>query len=408
MQKLAIITTHPIQYYAPVFQLLAKKINIKVFYTAGHISLEKYDIGFKQKVEWDIDLLSEYEYEFLENVAKDKGSHHFQGIVNPDVIKKINNYHPDAILIYGWAYISHLKIIRHFKGKTPIYFRGDSTLLDQKASFKNVIRSIFLRWVYKHVDIAFYVGTANKAYFKKYGLKENQLIFAPHAIDNNRFTANRGIESDLIRKKFSIKKDDILILFAGKLEPKKNPKLLIEAFIDIERSSSLFNHSASNEEIPTIKDQLQTSNKPQIHLLFVGNGILEETLKVTVENLKLKCVHFLGFQNQTQMPVIYQACDLFCLPSQGPGETWGLAVNEAMAAGKAILVSDKVGCAKDLVNFNNGAVFQSGNLIDLSQKLIALTNDKAKLKIMGENSLKFIQKWNFEQQVNAIVSHANR
>lgn len=438
MKKLAIITTHPIQYYAPLFQLLTKKINIKIFYTAGNDSLEKYDIGFKQKVKWDIDLLSEYEYEFLENTAKSKGSHHFFGIKNPDAIAKINAYQPDAILVYGWSYWSHLTIMYHFKGKIPVYFRGDSTLLDQQLGFKNILKSIFLKWVYHHVDAAFYVGQANKSYFKKYGLKTNQLVFAPHAIDNDRFAKHRNIEAKNLREKLAIESDHILILFAGKLEPKKNPMLLLNAFLQL-------------------KDE-------KAHLLFVGNGVLEESLKLKVKSLKsgvngpelgvhsleieggvpkfqvessrLKVksleedksllrqtqddnlsvknekqktnIHFMDFQNQTQMPAIYQACDLFCLPSKGPGETWGLAVNEAMACGKAILVSDKVGCAEDLVNEQNGCVFESENLIDLTQKLIALTNDQYILKKMGENSVKNIQNWSFERQVNAISTYVNR
>jgi glycosyltransferase involved in cell wall biosynthesis len=379
-KKLAIITTHPIQYYAPVFQLLAKKMNIKVFYTGGNSALEKYDIGFKQKIVWDIDLLSGYEYEFLENTAKDKGSHHFFGIKNPDAIAKINAYHPDAILVYGWSYWSHLRIIYHFKGKIPVYFRGDSTLLNEKSKIKEFFKSIFLKWVYHHIDVAFYVGLENKKYFKKYGLKEEQLIFAPHAIDNDRYGVNRVNEALKIRTQLLIKDEDILVLFAGKFDAIKNPILLLTAFANL--------------------------SKNDVHLVFVGNGMLENNIKATIEQLKVKNVHFIDFQNQTQMPVIYQACDLFCLPSTS--ETWGLAINEAMACGKAILVSDKVGCAIDLVNDQNGRVFESENLVDLSQKLIALTNDQSTLKKMGENSLELIQNWSFEQQVNAIVSYVNR
>ncbi|MNT42804.1 UDP-D-galactose:(glucosyl)lipopolysaccharide-1,6-D-galactosyltransferase [compost metagenome] len=105
------------------------------------------------------------------------------------------------------------------------------------------------------------------------------------------------------------------------------------------------------------------------------------------------------------MPVVYQACDLFCLPSQGPGETWGLAVNEAMAAGKAVLVSDKVGCAADLVKpMINGAIFKSGDLADLKQKLKTLTENKTKLAQMGLASHQIIQDWSFEKQVKAIVN----
>ena len=93
----------------------------------------------------------------------------------------------------------------------------------------------------------------------------------------------------------------------------------------------------------------------------------------------------MDFQSQQKHPAVYQACDLFCLPSRGPGETWGLAVNEAMASGKAVLVSDKVGCATDLVKEGvNGYVFESGNEGDLFEKLEVLVADKERLSTMGQ------------------------
>lgn len=389
MKKLAIIVTHPIQYYVPIFQLLAKRCDLKVFYTWGEKGNEaKYDPNFKQIISWDLPMLTGYEHEFLENKAKNPGSHHFSGIVNLTLVNKIKDFKPNAILVYGWSYQSHLLALRKFKGKIPIWFRGDSNLIDQKIGIKSVLRSLLLKWVYQHVDKAFYVGSANKAYFLNFGIKEEQLIFAPHAVDNTRFSEDRGVQAAELRNKLNIGSEEILILFAGKLEAKKNPMLLLQAFLHLKNQN--------------------------VHLLFVGNGVLEGSLKEMVQNRFLtslvmtKSVHFIDFQNQTQMPVIYQACDLFCLPSQGPGETWGLAVNEAMACGKAILVSDKVGCAQDLVNNRNGLVFESENLIDLTQKLIALTNDQSILKKMGKESLKDIQNWSFEHQVNAIAAYVNR
>ncbi len=379
IKKLAIITTHPIQYYAPVFQLLAKQIDIKVFYTAGDQSLKKYDVGFGKHIEWDIPLLDGYSFEFLENIAKDKGSHHFNGVINPSAIERIKIYNPDSLLIYGWSYHSHLKIMRYFNNKIPIYFRGDSTLLNAKRNWKYFLKKIFLKWVYTHIDTAFYVGTANKAYFKAYGLTEKQLVFAPHAIDNNRFAKPHRTEADRIRAELALSENDILVLFAGKLEPVKNPELLLKAFGEL--------------------------GQQKIHLLFVGNGILEEKLKIKVESQKIERIHFMDFQNQSQMPILYQACNLLCLPSKS--ETWGLAINEAMAAGKPVLVSNKVGCALDLVTNQTGAIFKSEDFTDLKQKLIDLTLNKEKLKIMGYNAKQHIKNWSFEQQVNAIVSYVS-
>src|ERR1022692_4201496 len=128
MRRLAVITTHPVQYNAPLFELLHKhgKVAVKVFYTWGEEVLEKkFDPGFGKIVQWDIPLLNGYDYEFLENTAKEKGSHHFNGIVNPTIIRDIQLWKPDAVLVYGWKFRSHLKVMRYFKNKVPVWFRGD-------------------------------------------------------------------------------------------------------------------------------------------------------------------------------------------------------------------------------------------------------------------------------------------
>jgi glycosyltransferase involved in cell wall biosynthesis len=375
--RLAIITTHPIQYYAPVFKLLADKIDVKVFYTWGNEAQEKFDPGFGKTISWDIPLLDGYSYEWVKNTSTQPGSHHFKGIVNPGLINQIKSWQADAVLVYGWAYDSHLKAMRHFKNKIPVYFRGDSTLLDVKPGAKQLLRTIFLRWVYGHVDHAFYVGSNNGAYFKKYGLKDKQLTFAPHAIDNDRFAAEKGEEASKIRSDLGIKPGDTLILFAGKFEEKKSPDLLLNAFL--------------------------TLDVPNTHLLFVGNGILEETLETNA--CKNSNVHFINFQNQSAMPAMYQACSLFCMPSQGPGETWGLAVNEAMAAGKPVLVSDKCGCAADLVNPGvTGEIFEAGNVSSLTKKLHLLIGDKNGLTILGSNAKAKIAGWTFSKQADAMLN----
>ena len=383
MKKLAIIITHPVQYYAPVFQLLHKRknIEIKVFYTWGKNAVEKYDPGFDKQIKWDIPLLTGYPFEWIENNAKDPGSHHFGGIRNSSLNELVSAWQPDAVLIYGWAYQSHLKAMRYFKNKIPVLFRGDSTLLDEGNKVKSLVKNLFLKWVYRSIDHAFYVGTNNRQYFKKHGLTDQQLSFAPHAIDNERFEKVQQTEIFSLREGIGISKSDILILFAGKFEEKKNPLLLLEAF--------------------------RRLNEKNLHLLFVGNGILEQELKHLSANLNN--VHFLDFQNQSAMPAVYHACDLFCLPSRGPGETWGLAINEAMACSKPILSSDKAGAAVDLVSEGqNGYIFSAGSLENLIENLQVLTNGSGTaLEIMGRCSRRLIDDWTFEKQVITIERIVN-
>jgi glycosyltransferase involved in cell wall biosynthesis len=378
-KRLAIVSSHPIQYNAPLFArlTLSEKVELKVFYTFSKGKDEIFDKDFGKHIKWDIPLFEGYNYEFVENLSPDPGLHHFRGVINPELVNRINLFKPDAILVYGWNYQSHLKVMRHFKGRVPVYFRGDSTIIDEKKGLKTLMRRILLRWVYSHADGAFYVGTNNKKYFLAHGIKEDKLFFAPHAIDITRFRTNdesmeRAAEW---RKGLGIHKHNILLLFAGKFEPKKDPVTLVKAFLQI--------------------------NNPALKIVLAGSGVLEDELRHLARHNNR--VIFLPFQNQTAMPALYAMADIFVLTSKGPGETWGLAVNEAMAAGKPILVSDKVGCAADLVrNGYNGLIFKAGNLQDLVDKIDRMTSSKENLVNMGNFSSEMIGSWSYDEVCRSI------
>ncbi len=387
MKRLAIITTHPIQYNAPLFKMLHERgcVAVKVFYTWGEqVLISKYDPGFGRVIEWDIPLLQGYEHTFVKNISADPGSHHHAGINNPTLIDEVKNWNADAVLVFGWHFKSHLKCLRYFKGRIPVFFRGDSTLLDETSGgFRKIIKTIILKWIYRHVDVAFYVGSANKAYFKRYGMRDHQLVFAPHAIDNNRFAA---AVDESVRSSLGLSDREVLFVFAGKFEPKKDPLLLLNAFVSI--------------------------NKENTHLLFVGNGQLENTLKSvwsTLDQPIRRRIHFMDFQNQRSMPEIYKSADVFVLPSLGPGETWGLALNESMATSKAVLASDKCGGSADLIrNGENGYIFKAGCLKALSEKMQLLSQDKKELQSMGEASFNIISACTLESISQAIENAMTR
>ena len=379
MKRLAIVITHPIQYYSPFFKLLHKrgKVEFKVFYTWSQALKKVEDPDFGKSIVWDIPLLEGYKWEVVINVSKNPSSKTYKGIINPDLIDRLKFFSPSAILFFGWNHQSHLRSMIYFKGEVPVWFMGDSTLLDYpvqniggitsigaiKSYLKFQIRTLFLKWIYQYVDKALYVGVENKKYFLHHSLREDQLIFSPHAVDNSRFQEKTSTS----REELGISDSDIVLLFAGKFEPKKCPDHLIEAFYQL--------------------------NKSNLHLLLVGDGYFERRLKKLAKDHPQ--IYFLPFQNQTLMPKIYQTCDIFCLPSQGPGETWGLAVNEAMACGKEILVSNKVGCANDLVRKGeNGYVFNSKEDLKFKLNLLTLQN----LKEMGNKSQEIIKDYSFKQK----------
>ena len=339
--------------------------------------------------------MSGYEHVFVRNVAKDPGSHHYSGIINPDLIQELASYNPDAIIIYGWKFESHWKLMRHFKGKIPIYFRGDSTLLDEPAVFslKKLIRKIVLKWVYRNVDYALSPGSASDAYFKWVGLKSEQIIRVPHAVDNQRFNGDMGEGNNELekkaaewKKKLGITEDKKVFLFAGKFESKKDPLLLINVFKKLLKKYT------------------------DIHLIMVGDGVLkpeiENALQVSFDQPTTnnpQPITILPFQNQSFMPIVYRLADVFVLPSRGPGETWGLAINEAMACGRAVLVSSKCGAAADLVEDGvNGLVFKAGDAQDLLKKMEIML--KSDLKKWGMASHEKISNFTYHSFLETLIN----
>jgi len=239
--------------------------------------------------------------------------------------------------------------------------------------------------MYSHVDLALYVGRNNRDYFKAHGLTDVDLAWVPHAIDVERFSdpdAEYKKQARIWRKDLGIPEDARAVVFAGKLSEKKAPDLLLEAFAQLDPSDA--------------------------HLVVAGSGPLEEALRSRFgEDPR---IHFLGFQNQSRMPVVYRLGQVFVLPSRGPGETWGLAINEAMACGRAVVASDKVGCAPDLIEARkNGFVFPADDRRALEEILSTLVRDTDLRNRMGRVSEERIQGWSIErsaeQHEKAVSAH---
>ena len=151
MKKLAINTSHPIQYNAPLFRLLheRRKIEIKVFYTWGQTeSGFVYDPDFKKEFKWDIPLLDGYEKEFVENISKEPGAGHYKGIKNSDLIQRIDAYGPDGLMVLGWSFQSHLQVLRHYKLHASIFLAMpiETWLSNLSNGSKTVTVSLYQYW----------------------------------------------------------------------------------------------------------------------------------------------------------------------------------------------------------------------------------------------------------------------
>jgi glycosyltransferase involved in cell wall biosynthesis len=377
--RLGIITSHPIQYYAPVFSALARSelVEPRVFYTWSQSrSGPVYDPEFRTSFGWDIPLLEGYTHEFVPNVARRPGTHSFFGLQTPSLNERLTMWGADALLVYGWNFHAHLSALVHFKGQKPIFFRGDSTLLGPIPRWRAMARRHVLRWVYRHVDVAIAVGACNRDYYLWCGVPPERIAFAPHCIDNSRFSApDADVHAALWRKQLGIAEDDVVFLFAGKLVEKKDPLLLVDAFLAMTKAA---------------------------RLVIVGNGALETQLRHRAAGDSR--IVFLPFQNQSAMPVVYRLADVVVLPSRFD-ETWGLAINEAMASSRAVIASSNVGAARDLIQSGvTGWVFDSGSVADLTGTLDrAARAGTATLRHMGGAGRTVISYWSPQECARKIA-----
>jgi glycosyltransferase involved in cell wall biosynthesis len=370
--RLAIVVSHPIQYYAPLYQRLAQRddLAVKVFFTWHDGQSEVEDRGFRLLVAWDIPITDGYDFELVPNVSSDPGTHHFWGLNNPSLVRRIISWQPDVVHITGWAWLSHLLAMRAFHHKgIPVLFRGDSHLLcENKSGLRWYFKHLVLRQVFSWPEVFLVVGQANLAYYQAFGVEPNRLHPCTHSIDLIRFV-QRGHELEQEaaqwRRELGLSPNQIVLLFAGKFEKIKRPIELMRTVL--------------------------ASLDQKLALVMVGTGELEAEIKA-VAGMDRDRFRVLAFQNQSRMPVVYRLCDLFVLPSAR--ETWGFAVTEALACGRPVLVSDGVGCAADVVDMSCGRVFSWTDPFSLPRTLHELISTPALLAEMGRAASK--KAWRFD------------
>jgi glycosyltransferase involved in cell wall biosynthesis len=351
---LAIITTHPIQYYSPWFRHLAEQgaglglrlglsnaektnFGFEVFYAHQQTAKGQADAGFGVEFEWDIPLLDGYPHRFLRNVSKRPGLECFGGCDSPEIgrILKLEGF--THLLCIGW----HKKVFWQAiwaakKAGIKVLSRGDSQLGMQGAFWKKIIKELTHRVLLKAFDSHLYVGKRNREYLKHYGVPESRLFFSPHFVDNQWWSerAKRSGKMEDGRSEMGSSRPPIshlpepifekrktVFLFAGKFIPKKRVMDLLEAAAQV----------------------------PEAKVLLVGDGPLRPKLEERADHADLKeRVEFVGFKNQNELPAYLAAANCLVLPSDGT-ETWGLIVNEAMACRKPAIVSQACGCAPDLI-----------------------------------------------------------
>ena len=379
-RRVVAVATHPIQYHAPWFRGLAQRpeLDFEVSFLEIPDAVSQ-GRGFGVAFSWDVPLRDGYRSRIVA-AKRLLGGHGFLGkwLRSPRTL--VRALRPDVLLLTGWQCLPLVQLLIAARQlRVPVVMRGESNDLSP--------RSPLARWLHRRllprVSGFLVIGKANRAFYQACGIRDDRLYDAPYFVDNEAFAEAAEVwrsQRTEIRAGLGIPLDAVCFLFAGKFDARKRPLDLIEA---IERVKRARPHLA-------------------IHALMVGAGLLDAALRQRVARDQLP-IHFTGFLNQGEISRAYVAADALVLPSDF--EPWGLVVNEGMACGLPAIVSDRVGCAPDLVESGvTGEVFPFAYVTALAESLARLADDPVQLKRMGRNAEVLVRgRYTVERSVDAVV-----
>lgn len=376
--------SHPIQYQAPMFRLLAQKdeIDLSVIFYWPPKSSNNFDSGFGREIAWDVPLLTGYQYEYLINDTNQKSF--LKKLIA--LWKIIDKKKFNVVWTHGYAdfYTLSAIVIARLKG-LKVLVRGDSCLFpsESKINFQKIKRKFYFKCIDWFIDGYLSIGTSNRDFYFQYGVPDKKIFSSIYAVDNDFFyqkSIDTNNNAEKLKAELKLDPSRPVIVYASKFIERKYPIDLLNAY-------------------KTMREKIN----PMPYLLFIGSGETFEAVKSAASDIKDNAVQFLGFKNQTELPSYFAITDVLVLPAKY--ENWGLIINEAMNAECAIVVSDQVGCALDLVKSGeNGFIFPARDVELLAECLTNILSDHERCEKMKKRSREIISTWGLEESVAGLIA----
>jgi glycosyltransferase involved in cell wall biosynthesis len=385
--RLAILLSHPVQYFAPVFRELARRpeVDLTVIYCSLGGAHPYFDREFGFDVQWDTPLLDGYRYTVLRNWWPPKTSGPL-GYFAPGIVHKLRAANFDVVIVFGWASLTcWLAFVKARLESIPWMLYGDTSAIyeKEKRGLKRGLRNILLHSLFKRTSGFLVSGPSNRLFYEFHKVPSGRCYDVPFAIDTHSFwkSALEGRQSRAEwRVRHGIPADTVLLLFSGKLIARKRPQDLLGALDSLQRDF------------------------PQLGVAFVGDGELRPALQHSIDTWGLKRAVLLGFRNQSEMAAVYAAADILIIPSSLDPNP--LVTSEAMACGLPVIVSDRTGVwgAENLVRAaENGFVYPCGDLAALGEAIRKLISDSGLRRQMGARSREIIDGFGLAASVQRIV-----
>lgn len=385
--RLAYLVSHPIQYQAPLLRRIAleEDIDLTVFF-GSDFSVRGYkDEGFGVGVKWDVPLVEGYQHEFLP-ALRDNGTASILSPLSRGIFDRLRGHTRergfDVLWVHGYstANAMHGIVAANALG-IPVLLRAESWLRDRpRGGARLAAKQTFFKGLRSMVDAVLPIGTHNSEYWNFYLGKDVPQFLMPYSVDNEYFqqrgAAARARRAELLEE-LQLEPGRPVILFASKLQTRKRCGDLVEAY----------------------RRLLVPGADSGPYLLLVGDG--EERAALEAQAAGMPDVRFCGFRNQSELPRFFDLASVFVLPSSH--EPWGLIVNEVMNAGRAVIISDAVGCQPDLIADGvEGCIFPAGDIGALTAALRRVLSDEGTARQMGERGRERIARWSFEEDITGL------
>ncbi len=359
--RVVIVTDIIAPYRIPVFNALARREDVDlhvIFLSETDASIREWRV-YSDEIRFSYDVLRSWRW----HVGKGNL------LLNCGLSRAMARFKPDAVICGGYnhpAFWQALVWCKRHHVKFLLWTESNEHDARTRRPWIEALKGYFLR----NCDGFVVPGKASFDYLLSLGSPAAGIVTAPNAVDND-FYAREGakIRADgaAFREKFNLPAR--FILFVGRLVREKGVFELLEAY-----------------------SRLCSSLRSQVGLVFAGNGVAKADLESLADVISPGKIVFTGFLHREDLPAVYALADILVLPTHS--DPWGLVVNEAMASGLPVLVSEVAGCAADLVeDGKNGFVIPPNDANRLSRAIASMLNQPQLLKDMSLQSLNKIKNY---------------
>jgi 1,2-diacylglycerol 3-alpha-glucosyltransferase len=380
-KRLVLITEIIAPYRIPVFNALARRSELDlnvIFLAETDETLRQWRV-YTDEIRFSYQILPSWRWRTGKGKNKDKDSL----LINRGLSSALNKLSPQVIICGGYSYpASWLALWWARRHQVEFVLWSESNRSDSRNE------RLWVEWLkanfLKHCDRFVVPGKASFEYLRLLGSPSASILTAPNAVNNIWFAAqaeNARLHSDEFRRKMKL--PSRFILFVGRLVPEKGVFDLLAAYA-----------------------KLESNLRSELGLVFAGDGVSRTELARQASQITPGEVSFPGFAQREDLAGLYALAEFLVLPTHS--DPWGLVVNEAMACGLPIIVTDVAGCSADLVeNGWNGYVVPCQDADKIGAAIDSLVRQPELRQQMSLHSLERIRNYSPEACADGLAAAAS-